>query len=342
MLQLQPPKEKIIALDKPSPKEVPLYIRLILSFALLVLGFALSNNVFFKEYPLFNKPLLAEALIAILMALFGFYLLPKTFSSLKHWFQKIVFQFVNDIVSNFWEQQTEKMREARQEREDRKKKEAQEKEQAELAKEAEKKENLEGLLLLDTSVLIDARILDIAKAGFLLREVVVPEFVIEELHTLSDSKDVLKRKKGRRGLEVLKQLKKEVVCQVLPNGLEAEILSKGVDTALVEYAKKYKMTLVSLDFNLNKVASIKELSVININDLANALRMNLLPGEELEIKLVDKGQEKGQAVGYLEDGTMVVVSGAVDLVGETVKVKVKKSLQGSAGRMFFAEVIKDD
>jgi len=334
MQQLQAPKDKIALVTKPSPKEVPLYIRLLLSFALLVLGFALSNSVFFKENPLFGKPLVAETLIAILMALFGFYLLPKTFSSIKHWLQKIIFQFVNDIVSSFWEQQSEKMREARLEREERKHKEEEE-------RETKRKLGLEGQLLLDTSVLIDGRILDIAKAGFLLRNVVVPEFVIKELHALSDSKDALKRKKGRRGLEVLKQMKKEVVCQTPPNDLDVEHLPEGVDTALVEYAKKYKMTLVSLDFNLNKVASIKELSVININDLANALRMNLLPGEEQELKLLDKGQEKGQAVGYLEDGTMVVVSGAVDLVGETVRVKVKKSLQGSAGRMFFAEVLKE-
>lgn len=344
MQQIQAPKERIALENKPSPREVPLYIRLILSFALLVLGFALSNSVFFKEYPLFGKPLLAEVLIAILMALFGFYLLPKTFSNLKHWFQKIIFQFVNDIVASFWEQQSEKMREARLEREERKKKE-------EAEREAKKKAGLEGQLLLDTSVLIDGRILDIAKTGFLLRDLIVPEFVIKELHTLSDSKDGMKRKKGRRGLDIIRQLKKEVTVQTPSNGLPynddskdcpdelAKKAKKGVDEFLVEYAKMYQMVLVSLDFNLNKVASVKGLKVININDLANALRMNLLPGEELDIKLLDAGQGKGQAVGYLEDGTMVIVSDGAEKLGTIVHVKVKKSLQGSSGKMFFAEVV---
>jgi uncharacterized protein YacL len=340
MLQLQAPKDKnkIVSQNKPSPSEVPLYIRLILSFALLVLSFAFSNSFFFKEYPLFGVSLLAEVLIAILMALFGFYLLPKTFSSIKHWLQNIIFQFVSDIVSNFWEQQSEKMREARQEKEERKK-------QEQLLQEAKKKEGLEGQLLLDTSVLIDGRILDIAKTGFLFKDAIIPEFVIEELHKLSDSKDSLKRKKGRRGLDIIRQLKKEMIVKIPANGLPEESAGKGenkkgVDEFLVEYAKEYKMTLVSLDFNLSKVASAKDLKVININDLANALRMNLLPGEELDIKLVDAGQGKGQAVGYLEDGTMVVVSDGLDLLGKVTHVKVKKSLQGSAGRMFFAEVVE--
>jgi uncharacterized protein YacL len=333
MLQLQAPKESIELEKRPSPKEVPLYIRLILSFALLVLGFALSNGVYFKENPLFGKPLLAEVLIAILMALFGFYLLPKTFSGIKHWLQEIILEFVSDIVSNFWEQQSEKMREARLEREERKKKEEQNREE-------KKKAGLEGQLLLDTSVLIDGRILDIAKTGFLLRDAVVPEFVIKELHTLSDSKDPMKRKKGRRGLDIVRQLKKEVTVHTPSNGLPEEQVKKGVDEALVEYAKMYQTVLVSLDFNLNKVASVKGLKVVNINDLANALRMNLLPGEELEIKLVDAGQGKGQAIGYLEDGTMVIVSDGVEKLGSVVHVKIKKSLQGSSGRMFFAEIVE--
>jgi len=339
MYQLQAPKEKNVRLEppkeqgqKPSPKEVPLYIRLILSSALLILGFFVSGNSFFKENPFLEKPLLAETLIAILMAVLGFYVLPRAFSGIKHWLHKIILQSVSDIVSNFWEQQSERMREARKEREIKKVEDNDNK----------RKERLENQLLLDTSVLIDGRILDIAKTGFLLRDVVIPEFVIKELHQLADSKDPMKRKKGRRGIDIVRQLKKDVTVYLESNGLSQELVSQGVDGALVEYAKMYKMILVSLDFTLNKVASFKDLKVININDLANALRINLLPGEELNLKIATKGQGKNQGVGYLDDGTMVVVAEGESQIGNVVLVKIKKSLQGSSGKMFFGEIVKND
>lgn len=328
MLLLKEPSEKGQIEEKPSPREVNLVVRIILGIVFLILGFTFSNNIYFDEYPLFGRPFLAEFAISLVMGLVGFYIIPKAFSAIKHWLRDVIFSAVTSIVSDFWDQQTERMREARKERE----------EKRQSAKEEKLKDELCGLIVLDTSVLIDGRILDIAKTGFLLCDLVVPEFVVDELHALSDSKDGAKRKKGRRGLDLLKDLKKAAKVHITDG---YEVGDEGVDKALVEYAKKYEMTLMTLDFNLNKVASVSGIKVININDLANALRMKLLPGEEIELKIVDNGQEEGQGVGYLEDGTMVVVSEGSDSIGHKVKVTVKKNIQGSAGRMIFAEPLSD-
>jgi len=331
-------KQDLNGNNKPSPNEVSLLVRVILGIVFLLLGFIFSNETFFDQYPLFGKRFLAEFLISLVTGLFGFYVLPKSFSALKHWFVKIIFDVVSSIVANFWDQQTDKMREARKEREERKKT-AQE--EARKAKEIDLREDLKGEMVLDTSVLIDGRILDIVKTGFMTCGLIVPDFVIDELHTLSDSKKGTKRAKGRLGLDVLKSLKKIKETKVrITDGFERS--ENGVDKTLVKYAKEYKLTLVTLDFNLNKVASVSGVKVLNLNDLANALRMRLLPGEVLEIKVVDVGQEKNQGLGYLKDGTMVVVAKGKDLVGSTVKVCVKKNIQGSAGKMIFAEIVKKD
>ena len=325
--------------SKPSPREVSLVMRIILGLIFLALGFAFSKEVFFDEHPLFGMRFLAEILISLVTGLLGFYVLPKAFSALKHWFVKIIFDAVSTIVSNFWEQQSDKIREARKEKE-RKKKVAQEASRKDReAQESHLKESLKGLMVLDTSVLVDGRIFDIAMTGFITRDLVVPDFVVDELHALSDSKKDIKRAKGRRGLDILKSLKKV-------RGVKVRITEKferskeGVDKTLVRYAKEYGLTLVTLDFNLNKVASVSGVKVLNLNDLANALRMYLLPGKKLEIKVVDVGQEKNQGIGYLKDGTMVVVDKGKDLVGKTVKVCVKKNIQGSAGKMIFAELLE--
>jgi len=324
---------------KPSPNEVLLVVRIILGLLFLVLGFAFSKGIFFDEHPLFGVHFLAEVLISLVTGLFGFYVLPKSFSALKHWFVKIVFEAVSTIVSDFWEQQNIKIREARKEKDKKKKAGQEEEKKVREAKELRLKEGLKGSMVLDTSILVDGRILDIAKTGFLIHDLIVPDFVVTELHSLSDSKKGMKRAKGRRGLDVLKSLKKVRGVNVrMTEGFERS--KDGVDKTLVKYAKEYGLTLTTLDFNLNKVASVSGVKVLNLNNLANALRMFLLPGEELEIKVVDAGQEKEQGVGYLEDGTMVVVAKGKDLVGSTVKVCVKKNIQGSAGKMIFAEIVK--
>ena len=206
-----------------------------------------------------------------------------------------------------------------------------------------KKEEAKGLglqeLVVDTSVIIDGRIEDILKTGFILGKLIIPKSVIDELHKISDSNDNLKRNRGRRGLEILEKIQKM-------KGIETEILEdefplvRGVDAKLVKIAKKRKAHILTVDYNLNKVAQIQKVSVLNINELANALRAVVLPGEELEVKIVQEGKEKGQGLGYLPDGTMIVVEGGEKLIGETIKAQVSRIFQTVAGRMIFVEPVK--
>ncbi len=330
MLQLQAPEN--LLLDKPSPREVPLYIRLLLGVALAILGFSLSHTVIFREIPLFGVTGLADFLVSILMALFGFYLLPKTFSSIKHWFQRLVFDVISAIVSAFWDQQTSRMREARRARDMRKK-------QAQLAEKDTLHRRLKGSFVLDTSILIDGRIQEVVRAGFIRGPLVIPSFVVDELQTLADSKDSQKRRKGRRGLSLLRKLKKDISVHILDVSIPPEVLGQGVDKALLYVADVWHLVLMTLDFNLVQVAHVQNLRVANLNDLANALRPKYLPGDILTLHIQTVGQNSDQGVGYLDDGTMVVVDSASSLVGEQIPVKIKKSLQGSAGKMYFAKLV---
>lgn len=195
-------------------------------------------------------------------------------------------------------------------------------------------------VVTDTSVLIDKRIVAIAKAGFVAQKIIVPKFVLAELQNIADSKEGDRRDKGRRGLEALDELKK------IKRG-EFEVVSddvlniETVDAKLVAISKKRNAALMTTDFNLNKIASVQGVRVLNINDLAQGLRPELLPGEELEIKIIHIGKDKTQGVGYLEDGTMIVVESGSKLLDKKVKVKVSRSLQTAAGKMFFARIIND-
>ncbi|MBI2598662.1 TRAM domain-containing protein [Candidatus Curtissbacteria bacterium] len=189
-------------------------------------------------------------------------------------------------------------------------------------------------LVCDTSVLIDGRILDIARTGFLLGTLLIGDGVIRELQALSDSADSLKRGKGRRGLDVLSDLQKEKMCKVAVLAIGAE--SGRVDDGLVALAKKLKAGLLTLDFNLNKVARIKKVRVLNLNELAEALKSKVLPGERLRLEVRDKGKGSGQGVGYLADGTMVVVEGGLEYRGKNVEIEVLRVFQTAAGRMVFA------
>lgn len=190
--------------------------------------------------------------------------------------------------------------------------------------------------LLDTSVIIDGRIADISASGFMRGELVVPRFVLNELQYVADSSDGMRRARGRRGLEVLKHLQKESPAPVKivnddPGG------SQRVDEKLVLLAKKWNCPVLTNDYNLNKVASLQGVTVLNINELANAVKTVLLPGETLRIQIVQPGKENGQGVGYLEDGTMVVVEDGQNYLDQRVDVSVTKVLQTAAGRMIFAK-----
>ena len=204
--------------------------------------------------------------------------------------------------------------------------------------EAEKNKNRpKDIIVIDTSVIIDGRIEDVVKTGFLNEKFLVTKAVIDELHHLSDSRDSLKRERGRRGLDILSKLQKskEIEIEIIEDEFKD---TKEVDEKLIKIAKKCNAPVMTVDYNLNKVAKIQKVKVLNINELANAMRMSVLPGEELEVKVVQEGKERSQGVGFLPDGTMIVIEDAKNKIGETLKVSIVKSFQTEAGRMIFAEI----
>ena len=191
--------------------------------------------------------------------------------------------------------------------------------------------------VLDTSVIIDGRIADIADTGFLHGNLIVPRFVLDELQYIADSSDSIKRSRGRRGLDILNRMQRSV-------GINIEIMDqdfpklKGVDAKLVALAKKLNARIVTNDFNLNKVAELQGIKILNVNELANALKPVVLPGESMSVKIIKEGKEPGQGVAYLDDGTMIIVDHAQKHQGANVEVLVTSVLQTTAGRMIFSEL----
>lgn len=192
-------------------------------------------------------------------------------------------------------------------------------------------------LILDTSTIIDGRILDIAKTGFISGLVLIPKFVLTELQQVADSSDDLKRQRARRGFEVIEELKK--IKGIRIDIWDKEQGGKTVDDKLLSLTKSLHGRIITTDFNLNKVASVSNINVLNVNDLANALKSTALPGEKLELKIVHVGKDPKQGVGYLEDGTMVVIANGAERIGQTVKVEVTKMIQIPAGKMIFAKKV---
>lgn len=192
-------------------------------------------------------------------------------------------------------------------------------------------------ILMDTSVIIDGRVADIARAGFIAGELLVPRFVLNELQLIADSGDNLKRQRGRRGLEVLSQLQKDTRIPVRISDVDVEGAT-GVDDKLVILARQMKAPVLTNDYNLNRVAELQGVMILNINELANAIKTVFLPGETLSVRIIQEGRESGQGVGYLDDGTMVVVQDGNKRIGAEVNTTVTKVLQTAAGRMIFARI----
>lgn len=200
----------------------------------------------------------------------------------------------------------------------------------------EEKEDTD-VILLDTSVIIDGRILDIGRTGFIRHTLLVPNFVLKELQHIADSADSLRRNRGRRGLDILSMLQNESPVPVRITDMDAP-QTRDADSKLVVLARRLTCPIMTNDYNLNKVAELQGITVLNINDLANAVKASFLPGEELKVTIIQEGKEFGQGVGYLDDGTMVVVEDGYRVLNHTENVIVTKVLQTTAGRMIFAKL----
>jgi uncharacterized protein YacL len=190
-------------------------------------------------------------------------------------------------------------------------------------------------VLLDTSVIIDGRIADIARTGFVSGPMLVPSFVLNELQHIADSSDGLRRQRGRRGLDILNRLQKDPLVSFRITDADVEGV-RSVDDKLVVLAKQLRCQILTNDYNLNRVAELQGVIVLNINELANAVKAVFLPGETLEVNVIQEGKEAGQGVGYLDDGTMVVIEEGKDFIDRLIPITVTKVLQTAAGRMIFA------
>ncbi len=241
----------------------------------------------------------------------------------------------NDITHLFQSAWTRRVRERERERD-----EERERAREERDRERENEKSPNGYvpvtqILLDTSTIIDGRIADISQTGFITGTLVVPRFVLNELQRIADSADTMRRNRGRRGLEILNRLQKDATVPIEIVDTDIEGIA-DVDGKLVKMAKNEQCPIITNDFNLNRVAELQGVKVLNINELANAIKPVLLPGEDIHIKIMQDGKELGQGVGYLDDGTMIVVENGRQYMNTTIEVTVTRVLQTVAGRMIFA------
>lgn len=310
-----------------NPKVWEILSKVTLFSVFFIFSFNISSSKFFNDNPIFNVRFLAEAVIGLAFGVFGFHTVPIIAKHIGKWFEKVIAKVVYGIVTDFWSEQSRRMSDARRVKQKIKKKEREKKAFAQF----------KTSVLVDTSVLIDGRIIEMVQTGFLDADLIVPKGVIDELHLISDSNDDLKRAKGRRGLDKLNELKKVTKVKIYsaPGDISKE---DGVDLELVRLAKKYKGKLMTMDFNLNKVANASNIKVLNINELANAVKFTAIPGDKLKVKIVQKGKERKQGIAYMPDGTMIVVEGAKEMVGKKLTVTISKVIQTDAGKMVFAEL----
>jgi uncharacterized protein YacL len=195
----------------------------------------------------------------------------------------------------------------------------------------------DSVVLLDTSVVIDGRIADISQTGFIERTLLVPRFILDELQYIADSSDALRRKRGRRGLDILNKLRQDSIVPIRITDMDVEEV-RDADGKLVQLAKNLGCPIITNDYNLNRVAQLQGITVLNINELANAVKTAVLHGETLKVRIIQEGTEPNQGVGYLDDGTMVVVEEGRRHIDHTVDVTVTKVLQTAQGRMIFAQI----
>ncbi len=303
--------------------------RTILGIIFFVGGVLASRNLL-SDFKLFDNPYLVQTLIALLSGIFGVFAVPFLVEKVRRWFESLITATVAKSLAPWTKQVSRQVGK-------------------QIGKAVASRRKPKPpvpptspvpSVILDTSVIIDGRLLDILKTSFLDAPLIVPQFVLDELQRIADSSDDLRRQRGRRGLEILDEMKKDketsLTVEEFTLSPEGEGKGEGVDKKLILMAKKLRAKIATVDFNLNKAASVSGIKILNVNELANSVKTVVLPGEKLKIKVTQKGKEEGQGVGYLEDGTMVVVENGESLLGQQVEVEVSRILQTAAGRMVFA------
>lgn len=308
---------------KPSKKLISFIVRLGVSFAFFAFAFNRAGAWYFDKNPFLKLENLAESLIGFILGVLTFLFSSYIAKGVARWFENLVFKILKRVVSDFLKVRSERIREAKRKKETN---------QKQAADEAIKKCG-GSPVILDTSSIIDGRILDVIKLGFLDSLVIVSDSVLQELRHIADSKDSIRRQRGRRGLDILNDIKKY-------KGKNFKIANSDpkmeVDKGLVDLAKKYKGRLATVDFNLNKAAKVSGVKIMNINELINCLKTIVLPGEKVLVKIIQPGKDANQGVGYLDDGTMVVVENGKDFIDKaSIEVTVKRVIQTSAGKMLF-------
>jgi uncharacterized protein YacL len=307
-------------------------IRVFLGTFLGVAGYYLSNT-YLPHITVVVIPNFYQFMTTLTCAVYGFYALPFAFITYQQMLVGWLFNFVRSIIGDTLQDFYLRLSEEVSVNQENKKR---------LREQKEKKiETTSTLMILDTSAIIDGRIGEIIKTGFLTGTLIIPQFVIQELQYIADSADELKRNRGRKGLELLNEFKK---LKTQKDKIGIKIVTtdydkvKKVDDKLIKLAKALKAAIVTTDFNLNKAAAFQSIKILNVNTLTNAVKAVTLPGETLDIKIIQEGKEKNQGVGYLDDGTMVVVENAQGMLGQLVKVEVSRVLQTAAGKMIFTQV----
>lgn len=297
----------------PKSKNLLTYelFKIIISFLVSLGSSSLSNYLYFQFNPLLGVSFVGEVVVGSIFFALIYFLIPYLSNALVEDIRKILQSIVEDLLQLDKKSTPNKL------------------------KPPKISESKIQPILLDTSVIIDGRFMSLLELGFLQSQIIVPQFVINELHTLSDSKSKLKRDKGRRGLQILEELSTKAgkYFKIYPTSSIGE-----VDVRLISLAKKIKAGIATVDYNLAKVAEIKKIKTLNINKLALSLKTVLIPGEITTIKISSKGSEENQGVGYLEDGTMVVVKDASKFINKFINVKVSKVIQRETGKIIFADI----
>lgn len=277
-----------------------------------------QNNVYFiKDFP--------QIVITVLSVIYGYFGLPYAFGTYRQkvisWLFNFIRSVIGDTLQDFYSRITQESKQTQNQRSKEK-----------------KLTTVTNLMALDTSAIIDGRVIELAKTGFMYGTFIVPQFIIAELRFIADNPDALKRARARKGLDLLNELK---VMKSSKEGVTMKVVAqdyekvKKVDDKLLKICKTLKCSLVTTDFNLNKNAQAQGIKVLNINELVNAIKTQSLPGESMNIKVVQNGKEKDQGVGYLSDGTMVVVEDGEAFIGQDINVEVSRVIQTNAGKMIF-------